>query len=462
MSEIGDAIKSAVNSTVARLASQWNARPAVNRLPLELLVTIFQQLPTQDRGRAILVSKAWKHVILSSPSIWTTVVFKQSEEVVTDPNAAWNVRSICGIDQILELSGTCELRVFVKLDQPNLWSDVFVRLRDEMHRICALRLVIHGNADEECRHNISELLSRAAPRLRTLYFDNWVARLGAPPPMNAPFVLFSDHAPLLGDVTLQCDVENIGTPCGALRTATNVLISHLGAMDDESIAHMMQLFPGATDLTLRLSDWAARAPLRSISGRTSLPSSVKVLCLYSDGDVGAALNVLECVQGWQHLSQIKMFRLSNSEEDSCAAVFHTLVDPVHSINGPTKTAAIDWYTQASAVRPERGPNVYMFDIDDAMHELVPYDVHPEPAREVYHERVFLELPAPLDPSLFSYVTRLYVGELVFDPNTLYHAVPPMPSLVHLTVMIMSEGYHAHGLISPFIEVSYYSAEATPS
>ncbi|KZV82228.1 hypothetical protein EXIGLDRAFT_729997 [Exidia glandulosa HHB12029] len=109
---------SAVVKAISALASSYNDQePRVNRLPLEILVKIFAQLPTYELVTATHVCKYWRATAVAQVTLWNRIVTSSHAQLVC----------------MLERSGTMLLDVTIL--GPNLMQDTLTACGVEDWRV---------------------------------------------------------------------------------------------------------------------------------------------------------------------------------------------------------------------------------------------------------------------------------------------------------------------------------------
>ncbi|KZV82477.1 hypothetical protein EXIGLDRAFT_729702 [Exidia glandulosa HHB12029] len=137
---------SAIVKAISALASSYNDQePRVNRIPLEILVKIFAQLPTYELVTATHVCKYWRATAVAQATLWNRIVTSSHAQLVC----------------MLERSGTMLLDVTIL--GPNLMQDILTACGVEDWRVGPGGASRGAGADVLC----SVLLAHM-PRVRKL------------------------------------------------------------------------------------------------------------------------------------------------------------------------------------------------------------------------------------------------------------------------------------------------------
>ena len=452
---IGSMLLDLVHTKVSELSVALNLqRVSIFRLPAELMIDVFEELAVSERFIASQVCKIWRDILLAAPHIWAKIVYGRRISSGTS-----FMSSHSALQRLLDLSNPCHIRVDIEISHPDFgWNRVFSMLRHSMPRISALQLSVYSDdLTPDDLESLGNLLRTPAPVLRTFLLED--CRTNVSPSLDRPFHLFDQRAPLLRDIILQMDIGLLSDSATTLQTAQRVLFNHTSRTGAQHLALMLQLAPQATDIMICLQDWDESEPIPL--DPLPLPKSLQMLNLYANGSIDVAVKAMRCIQ-WQNVQRFELFR-KGPELNALAGLFalggRSLDDilgaeePASSSRFIVRTAAIDWYIEPDTVSPERGPIIHMYDVDAEMHRLVPLESMEKVDLPVQRERIFFEIAEPLPGWLFTHLTRLYLSELVLDPDTLRDELPPLPVLSHLTVWIMPSKYHSAGVgTSLFIEV----------
>ncbi|KAH7102615.1 hypothetical protein BKA62DRAFT_756534 [Auriculariales sp. MPI-PUGE-AT-0066] len=464
---IREAILSVVYATIVDLSLELNnARSAVRTLPSELLTIAFSNLPILDLVSASSVCKDWRALLATTPTIWSTFTYGPAKLAATDRSVITSPRAM---EDLLRLSLQTPLQVEVRVEEPGPWNEVFKLLRRNMRRMVGLQLSIYST---ECTDNdvaeLFALISTPAPKLETFLIADIRDVLSKTVPNPGCLALFDNIAPLLHDVVLRMNLAHLIDSSGLILShVTNALYNQVGLLSPKLLAKVTNLAPNTLDLTICFQSWDATDEATHPEV-IPLPSELKTLTVFANGSLALCVPFFASLR-WRDLSCVEVYRKSD-DDDAFEQVFNLLCDRNTNMEPcvPSKpfiirTAAIDWYMTLDPEDIERGPIIHMFDAEQNMHVLVPFHHGNHPVLEVDHERIILEYRQPLVPELFVHLTRMYLSELVFNPEILQHAVPPLPSLTHLVVWMMPAQYHKDDIaISSFIQAAMASSEELAS
>ena len=386
--------------------------------------------------------------------MWADITFDQrtSTAIVGAATA-----SLACLTRQLKLSASCPLHLTIWTLEKAPWHSIYLALRDNMHRVSSFRLLVEcEDLNDADKNALIEMLSTSAPRLRVFAIVDYSGLMSSFPDS---FSLFGNDAPLLKDMQFLGEVLALRRSLG-LRSVERVLINARPFLDKERVKVVFDIFLGAKELMLGFEQWhASEEP----SALISPPAALRCLGVYIDEEGSLAVSLLDVIR-WKSLPRVWVSRrvdtaLNSEHAFRVLTATHQDLEAEGEISAAQpvfipRTAAIDWWYEGADPSPlSRGPVIHLYDIDQPMHILLPAGAPHGVDIPTERERIFFELPISLPSLFFSNLTRLYIRELVFDPEVMRHPIPELPQLVHLTVWVISPTYHGYGLgMSAFIEV----------
>ncbi|KAH7096878.1 hypothetical protein BKA62DRAFT_718172 [Auriculariales sp. MPI-PUGE-AT-0066] len=425
-------------------------------LPVELLIDAFLFLPIRARMNAGIVCKQWHEVMFSSPKIWSIIRYSQvpsGHYALTPDETIMGVRTPRALSHTLELSRLVPLSLRLVAAAEDAWEEIYDMLQPHLSRVTDIQIFIDFDHSVPEKASLTRLMSSAAPLLRVACIIDTVGDN-----FHDTLRLFDDHAPKLEDLVIKANLSVLQGSNGSLNCVKRAAGIDLDVVNGDDIATIFQLFKSAIELTISVHEWD-RFDSASVARRVVPPMALQNLIIKSYGTVQVAECVLSTIH-WQDIPCVSVARRSQDDETDCYSIFALLIEspasPMAGLQQPfiTKTAVLDWYGDIPKPNYEIGPVVHAYSVDREMVIRVPtrLDVHSHPSEWIASAREFINLPTQPPDGLFSNLTRLYVRELFFFPNVYVHALPPIPSLLDLTVWIMSRYQHQSDCgLSPFSE-----------
>ncbi|KAH7099103.1 hypothetical protein BKA62DRAFT_832018 [Auriculariales sp. MPI-PUGE-AT-0066] len=450
---------------LASLATMENQRrSALRNLPVELLIDALSLLPVSGRIAASMVCKNWRDVVLSSPKVWSAIRYSQSPREYTAlsaDEADMGVHSSRALQKVLSLSGSALISLYVVAAAQDGWEEVYNLLQPHLCRVIDLQILIDVEHSTTEKIALSRLLSTSAPMMQSASVADCRGHN-----FDETLQLFDGDAPLLTDVLLDGNMAALRHSQQSLRRVNHAIALQRPAVNGLDIAIILDLFQSAVDVTISVHEWDDSDS--ALIARPTMPSSkIKSLTIESYGTIKVAESVLNTIH-WQDIPYVAVLRRGQDTETDCESLFGYLLDRNGSSEGGVrqpfiaKAAAIDWYGDVPDPKYERGAVVHMYSVDEKMvvRKSSQFSLHNYPTRWIASARVFVDLPTQPPQSLFLNISRLYLRELFFMPNIYIHSLPPLPSVVELTIWIMSRQQHRSNCgLGPFSE-SLSTSEAS--
>jgi len=398
---------------------------------MELLASVFAELSVADRIAAALVCRPWRDSVFGSPRVWTNVYCRGTQQ------------SALAMVEMLRLSAQSPIRLSIVVSGENSETAIDA-LNDCLPRCSHLELMFDGTTESHPDvREVLECLAQPAPKLRSFWLhDPEMQYLNLD--IAGDLHIFAGHAPQLQSLLLNCDASTLALidPAG-LVTAKNVFVCHPTEMKTYHLTVLFRLVPCVVHLLLRVqqADGAIDA-----NDAIDVPRTLRSLDIVSEISESNAWLLLKHMK-WQHIHRVSL------QPKGCYFTEADLLWFFHGTTGAQPSAYsawIDW--EDDLLEMGNGVTLYISDIAaDDPHILLPRTYHgPEPSVSV-PERSSFELVDPLPSSLFVNVTRLYLNELVFDPDCLRHPLPPLPAVVDLKIRMTTAHFIRHNLgISPFV------------
>ena len=431
--DIHKAVLGVVNATLADLARDHNSVAAcISKVPVELLANVFAELALPDRIAASRVATTWRTAFLT-PMVWAEIKCERSRE------------SALAMKQMLSLSARSPLRLDIIMTRHN--SEIILdALEGNVSRCLAIDLALEPNISSHDLDRLVGCFSLEMPRLRRFWLHDpgVVGHLLIKDDSNGRQI-FNGCVSGLRSVTLCCDMSTLeGIDCPAFANVQNAILFQPGNMEARHLATFFRLFPAVVHTFMRVEsysdDEASDSPL------VSLPPSLRSIVLVSDTVASNGFSILKRLR-WQHV-----LRLSMQPKGGMV----TEADMLSFFNGTQRhltrrTAWVDWEDKLSAEAAGIGVSLSMTDDESDMHVLLSRNYHgPEPSISTA-ERTSFELTAPLPASIFINVTKLYLNELIFDPDMLQHAFPEVVAVEDLKILLTNTHFQRHHIgVSPFV------------
>ncbi|EJD49374.1 hypothetical protein AURDEDRAFT_161469 [Auricularia subglabra TFB-10046 SS5] len=215
----------ATQRIVHDLASSWNKRSAIYRLPDELIAASCALLPLRDRLSASHVSRSWRHAALGFPSVWCDIEIS---------SRCWNPAAI--IEMMLSRTGQLPVSFSYNDDlrAPEGYQEIMQAIGIHMHHMAS----ISWRSDSTAARNLE--FTQPAPLLRSLVTNVYCS-------LPESFLggqrgsLRTLHVPLL----------RLPASCAAFSTVTDLRGSAPEFMDDtETLRNLFTLFPRLETLWL--------------------------------------------------------------------------------------------------------------------------------------------------------------------------------------------------------------------
>ncbi|EJD51455.1 hypothetical protein AURDEDRAFT_181806 [Auricularia subglabra TFB-10046 SS5] len=227
-------------------ASEWNKANSLRPFPPEILGMCFAFLPLQDRVTASHVSRAWRNLALSTPSLWADI--RLSPDGVSPSTAL--------VKLALSRSGNAPIDIFVP--RRHVDEDLEIALRSAFCRIRSFNAT--GSAYSH------SFWKQPAPVL-----EKWHCPFG----LDIPADLFGGRAGRL--TVLHAFGLHVPSTCPALSTLTYVKVR---AVSISCLERLFALCPTLVSVTVqRISGNAPQSPFR-------VPQSLEYLDLHADGYYG--------------------------------------------------------------------------------------------------------------------------------------------------------------------------------
>lgn len=268
-----------VDDIVARamvaVARRLNLRSrAVTGVPPELLIDIFERLPVHDRIRASHICHFWREKIISTPSVWSSVI----DEPRLGPGA---------LPSILHRSGSRGLMLSLVVDSSN-WESICSILDSHLSRCVVLEINILTAIGTIAEDRITESLSRAAPRLREFRIWDLCGTLNRRATDDA--LLFAGgHSPLK---VFRARIDSYQLrPCDSLSSVTRLrYASSTGLWSaQETLATFLSLCPALEHLAVVFFAKTYVDPSAEAWSSCVLPASLKSLLVVAE-DSAAVLH----------------------------------------------------------------------------------------------------------------------------------------------------------------------------
>lgn len=224
-------------SSTARTRNSWNESAPIMQLPLELLVAVFELLPTLDALSACCVCVYWNKILAhGAPSAWATLSSRGLR------NGA--------LTALLPRSGSLPCHLDLVITTRN-WKEVSVCLTDTLARCVSLKVLFCGALRVKAKRELAEALTRPAPLLRL--FEMFDADDQYYPVIVAPASLFDGTAPALREVGLLLDLRTLWhVRLPAVRRVA-AASTRVGRVTD--LEALMHAFPNAHELALHMDEW---------------------------------------------------------------------------------------------------------------------------------------------------------------------------------------------------------------
>ena len=431
-----------VYAELSKLVAEHNALQPISKLPPEILAQIFSRLSTRQRVFMGRTSRSWRDVLNSWPNVWKFVKYSARKFKHKDALA-----------RLLELSGQAEFVLQLDVRDQHL-EEICHTLEVNLHRCIEMRLYLHGGEQPRVvGDRLTAALHTAAPRLSRFYlFDVEQVYNRA---MSSSLDLFAGHAPELRVVKAQCNIQSLRWSTNAFRSVTDVVFSPSGLFQVSDLETVKELFPAASAITFDVDDWEGdEATLERV---VQFESTLKTLSIIANNDANYGRRVLDHISLWP-IQRIWIWFNQHAEstddglilDQLCATATyasqssHDLPPAIKASCGRNPFIARTMSFEFSTVTGHP-LNIYM------------YDQHIELLRKVFRcigqrprnspppcgERtvIYVANSAVFEASHFANVTRLYFTETSINHATVHEPIPPLPSLVHLTIYTVKAESH---------------------
>ncbi|KAH7096614.1 hypothetical protein BKA62DRAFT_719170 [Auriculariales sp. MPI-PUGE-AT-0066] len=435
------------------LASLHNGQQPISGLPREVLASVAHFIPTNERGPLALCSRLWRDTLLSSPYIWTDIFFNPDE------SQAGNCRTHAAFQQLLQLSGACELHLTVELSNDETCNgDIFYEVRINLGRVKSLQVRIPPEYEPSMfeEEELELFLTTPAPRLESfeLYDYGEFASLD----FGKALHLFGDISPMLREFKGWSAISKL-TSEHALRLVRSASLTMPESVDHQCLATIIQLFPVVRYIGLEI---ATLVPTTGWDGCTpiELPSFICQLDIMYYDRSHEAIRLLSALS-WGHVHSVTVDRYPSGMLDE-AEVLELLNILSGSLDVPknhqstafvSQTAEIGWFANFDRSTIEAGVCVWFSDLP-YLHVVRParsLDQHRRPKQSRTRAATGINISLPSSP--FAHIVRLYLYELVLDPEMVQHPLPQFNSVRDLYITISSTRLYKEEIgLSPFLEV----------
>ncbi|KAH7102633.1 hypothetical protein BKA62DRAFT_788557 [Auriculariales sp. MPI-PUGE-AT-0066] len=436
------------------LVHEHNSAQPIDRLPLELLATVFSFVPEKQRTSISLVNRTWNKVLLSSPEIWSVVNYD-----------AENYKSRDALATILRFSAESPLHLVVSINQ---WTheELFSILRENIHRCITLSIRLAPDIPQDAAASFTAILCTASPMLKTFRLFDQPAIFNRG--LIATGAFLGNSVALLTSVKLHCNIAALLAATTPLANVKQVMWSPVDKYLNNDISLLFQVFPSVGSLAVELDEWAVEDESVDFHEKFTPPASMKWLAIIANHRNANVPRFLKSVS-WHQLPSVWISYNDRAISDLDGPVLSMLCHlpppglhaEVSSSSGqfirPFVPRAVSF--ELPTKFSEHSLGISMFDVDIDLHIYVKESYLPDPKEytEPTGERVMLDVDvrATFDPLVFAHVTRLYISEMAFDPDISKAPLPVFPSLHHLTIITFGEESHSNPrMLSPFIAASW--------
>ena len=423
---------SAAADTITGLLVDHNSKAAVSKLPVELLAEAFGFVPLKQRMPLCLVCRHWRTILLASPEVWDNIVF--------DPD---HYASENALEAILRRSAESPLHLSLIIDSRTCQTSSRL-LATNIHRCRSLYVTARGGGMPNTATNqITMALCTPAPILRRFCLFDPTGLFNSH--RNPDFKLFDDKAPMLFLVKIHCEITTLTWSSGALRDVQRAMFCPITPFENRDTQILMRLFAGVKDLAVEILDWETSSEEETAISSVDLPGSLRSLLVIASRLDSQPERFLRTLRRASYVPSVWISYNEKAIADD-GTILNVLAPAQTGYPSDQPRFIPRAMSFATSPFSEKALNIYMYDRDEDLHQLV------QPAQRLPKsqlgdpgtERVLLDVgrSAQFAPSAFSNVCRLYLTEMAFDADVVGCPVPPMPSLVHLTINPLKAHLHS--------------------
>lgn len=362
------------------------------RLPPELLCTVVEPLPLNDRMAVTHVCRAWRDVLVHhSPSVWSSLVYESMKEG--------------SLTALLRRSASADLHLELHV-RKNCWVEVVRCLEQHLARCTHLKLLI----DQRLRTKAARALARAlccpAPRLRTFKVYDHLDSFNHE--RDPELRLFAGQAARLRLAKMHMHMD--AWPHPALPDVEQLLYCHTGELRLSHVENLLPRVQSCRSIGIEIDEWNADDVV-SPSALLPLPATLEALLIISNKALVDPAPLLSAMD-FAAVPHVHVEYNYVSPKEPALNVLEILA-------GDTEMR----YMHLNSSTNEDSLNVDLWDSYNTP--------------RLHRTATSLPFGAHAVDALFANLTHLLLGELIV---ALADQIPPLPAVVHLTLQTLAPEY----------------------